>query len=73
MSVMLNETEHWQLPDGGELYSGELVELLLDGSWVPGRVEYRPRRRYVLILDDGRERAITQDLVLRSRDRKYAT
>ncbi|HEY3344190.1 MAG TPA: DUF5348 domain-containing protein [Anaerolineaceae bacterium] len=72
MSMILNETEHWQLPDGGELHSGEFVEVLAENGWIPGRIEYRPRRHYVLVLDDGQEWAITADLVVRSRDRKWA-
>ncbi len=73
MSLTLNETDHWQLPDGGELHSGECIELLWDGVWIPGRIEYRPRRHYVLILDDGQERAINENLVVRSRERRWAT
>jgi hypothetical protein len=72
MGMILNETEHWQLPDGGELHSGEFVEVLAETGWIPGRIDYRPRRRYVLVLDDGQEWTITPDLVLRSRDRKWA-
>jgi hypothetical protein len=72
MSLKMNETNHWQLPDGGELHSGEQIELLIDGKWVPGVIEYRPRRSYVLILEDGQERAISEHLEVRSRERPWA-
>ncbi len=73
MSLTLNATDHWQLPDGGELHSGERIELLLDGVWVPGVIEYRPRRHYILILEDGQEQPISEHLVVRSRERPWAT
>ncbi len=65
MSLTLNATHHWQLPDGGELYSGECIEMYLNGRWFPGRIEYRPGRQYLLILDDGREWPISEDLTVR--------
>ncbi|HEX9013257.1 MAG TPA: DUF5348 domain-containing protein [Anaerolineaceae bacterium] len=71
MSLILNETAHWQMPDGGELHSGERIEVLLEGSWVAGRIEYRPRREYVLVLEGGEERAVEESLVLRPVERLY--
>ncbi len=70
MNLILNNTYHWQLPSGAELYSGEAIELYRDGSWVPGRIEYRPRRHYILILETGEEVSITEDLQLRALERK---
>ncbi len=71
MGLILNETYHWQLPDGGELHSGEPAELLLNGVWVPCRIEYRPRRAYVLILENGQEYPIHEGLVIRPVERRW--
>ncbi len=71
MSLIMNTTYHWQLPDGMELYSGDLIELCVNGSWIPGRIEYRPRKHYMLILDDGQEWPITEELNVRWLERKW--
>ena len=73
MGLTLNSTHHWQLPDGGQLYSGESIEVLLNGSWVGGRIEYRPLRSYVLILENGQEMTISEDLEVRTTDRYQVT
>ncbi len=71
MTLVMNSTSHWQLPDGGELYSGDLIELFMDGSWIPGRIEIRSRKGYVLVLDNGQEKEISEDLILRWQERKF--
>ena len=71
MSLVMNTRNHWQLPDGGELQSGDRIELLLNDAWIPGRIEFKPRREYVLVLDDGQERDISEELVLRCRERNF--
>jgi hypothetical protein len=71
MSLVKNATNHWQLPDGGELYSGDLIELYVNNAWIPGRIEFRPRRQYILILDNGQEFDMSEDLTLRWREKKF--
>ena len=66
MSLILNTTYHWQLPNGAELHSGDRVELYFKEQWVAGRVEYQPRKHYMLVLDDGQELPMSEDLMVRS-------
>ena len=73
MSLTVNSTRHWQLPDGFELHSGDRVELYEKGQWLPGRIEYRPKKEYVLILDRGDLIEITADLVIRVRNTAWVT
>jgi hypothetical protein len=73
MSLILNNTDHWQLSDDGELYSGEPIELHRDEQWIPGRIEYRPRKGYVLILESGEEVPIHPDLEIRAVERRWRT
>ncbi len=53
MSLFKNETDHWEIPGNGELYSGDLVEVYMDGQWKTAWVDYRPRAGYSLRLRDG--------------------
>ncbi len=71
MGLVMSASNHWQLADGGDLYSGDLIELYLDGAWIPGRVEFRPRKEYILVLDNGQVWEITEDLVLRRQEYIY--
>lgn len=73
MNLMQNDTFHWQLPDGFELHSGDRVEIFRTGDWIPGRVEYRPRREYLIELDDGEEVALDEDLTIRVVGRKWVS
>ena len=71
MSLTVNSTRHWQLPDGFELLSGDRVEFYENGEWFPGRIEYRPRIEYVLVLDRGELVELSTDLVLRVRSSSW--
>ena len=73
MSLILNSTYHWQLPGGAELHSGDRVELFLDGQWTAGRIEYKPRKHYMLILDDDQELPVTEELQVRPIKQKLLT
>lgn len=53
MSLFKNETDHWEIPGNGELYSGDLVQVKLHGHWVSAWIDYRPRAGYSLRLEDG--------------------
>jgi hypothetical protein len=70
MSLVMNTRNHWQLPDGGELHSGDLIEVYINDSWISGRIEYKPRREYVLVLDNGQVWDICEGLNLRWREPK---
>jgi hypothetical protein len=67
MNLILNKTDHWVLPGGAELHIGDLVEVQLEGKWVKGQVYYKPRKSYMLQLEDGREMVICSELVIRVR------
>lgn len=44
--MILNEINRWEL-DGHELTSGDGLDVLLNGRWIEGRVEYVHGRGYV--------------------------
>jgi hypothetical protein len=67
MNLILNKTDHWVLPGGAELHIGDLVEVQLDGKWVEGQVSYKPKKSYVLRLEDGQEMEMCPDLVIQVR------
>jgi hypothetical protein len=73
MSLVLNDTDHWQHSEDGELYSGEPIELYRNERWIPGRIEYRPRKGYILILEGGEEVLIHPGLEIRAIDRRWRT
>jgi hypothetical protein len=65
MSLFLNKTGHWQLPDGFELHSGDAVEIYLDGQWIPAEINYRPPNRYQIRFENGQTMEISEDLDFR--------
>ncbi len=71
MSIRFNKSRRWQLPGGFELHSGDQVEMLQDGVWLPGVINFRPGDRYQLWLDDGRVMDLCEELELRIYNREY--
>jgi hypothetical protein len=71
MSLSLNSRKHWQLPDGFELRSGDPVELLLDGKWLPGEIYYHPQKLYQVRLENGQVVDINAGLELRVAKREW--
>jgi len=65
MSLKLNESRHWQLPNGAELRSGDQVEMYQDERWIPGEISYHPRRDYQIQLDNGQIFDLSEQLTLR--------
>jgi hypothetical protein len=68
MSLFINQRDHWQISGGGELHSGDLVEVYAGDVWLPCRVDFRPKLGYVLRTEDGRELEIHPELRLRFRE-----
>jgi len=65
MSLMQNETHHWQLPNGAQLHSGDTIELYQDGCWMQGEINYHPSKQYQIRLKNGQIVEITEHLTLR--------
>lgn len=65
MSLNLNRSEHWEIPGGAELHIGDQVEIYLEGKWLAGRIGFRPAIKYVVILNDGREIRMSDQLEIR--------
>jgi hypothetical protein len=53
MSMVLNDSGHWQLPDGSELWAGDRVEILMNNCWIPGEVYYHPKCEFQIRLENG--------------------
>jgi hypothetical protein len=53
MSIVLNDSGHWQLPDGSELWAGDRVDILMNDRWIPGEVYYHPKCEFQIRLENG--------------------
>lgn len=69
MSLILNESGHWQTPDGSELWTGDQVEIYLDGGWVSGEINYRPQGEFQIRFENGKILEITEALTMRISNR----
>lgn len=65
MNLILNNAQHWQVPGGAEIHTGDFVEVYQDSVWAEGQVIYRPRRGYAVRLKDGREVKLDPEVELR--------
>jgi hypothetical protein len=71
MTLIQNQTNHWQLPNGFELHSGDQVDVLIDEIWFPAMINLRPSNHFQIWMDNGQIMEITEHLTLRIRNRDY--
>ncbi len=65
MNLIQNESLHWQITGGAELHSGDQVELYQNGRWFRGEIQYRPRWKYLVRLENGQIFDLNEQLSVR--------